>query len=312
MIQLFLFVVGLVGLWFGSNWVVKSALGIAERFNFSQAFVGIAILAVGTDLPEVFVSFKASFLQLKGIESSGIITGNAIGSSICQISIILGIAGLFMNFVIEKKDLIRDGIAMLASIIFLFIVGYDGEVTRIEGVILLFSYLIYYFVLISSDSNTPRTSDSLEHLPILKLAVYLLLGFAVLILASHLVVENALFFAKKWGIEQSFVGIVLIGLGTSLPELAVSIGAAIKKSAGISVGNAIGSTIFDTIIPIGIGGSISTIIMEKGLLQLDLPVLFAITILVLVFLGTKKGISKIEAIILISIYLLYVLVKIFM
>jgi cation:H+ antiporter len=310
-IQISLFIVGLIGLWLGTKWVVKSALDIAQRFNLSHAFVGLAILAVGTDLPEVFITFKASFLQLKGIESSGIITGNAIGSSISQISIILGIAGLFMNFAIEKKELFRDGIALLGSIILLFIVGYDGEVTRVEGLILLLAYVIYYIVLLKSNSNAPSNNEEQEQLSIIKLATYLVIGFVVLIFSSHLVVENALFFAKKWGLEQSFVGIVLIGLGTSLPELAVSIGAAIKKSAGISVGNVIGSNIFDTIIPVGIGGTISEISMESGLLKFDLPVLFVITSLVVVFLATKKGISKREAIILIALYLLYVLAKIF-
>ncbi len=311
MSQISLFIVGLIGLWLGTKWVVKSALGIAERFNLSHVFVGLAILAVGTDLPEVFVTLKASFLQLKGIESSGIITGNAIGSSISQISIILGVAGLFMNFTIEKKELFRDGVALIGSIILLFIVGYDGEISRIEGLILLFAYMVYYFILLKSSGNTSNSSKEQEHLSVLKIAAYLVIGFVVLIFASHLVVETALFFAKEWGVEQSFVGIVLIGLGTSLPELAVSVGAAIKKSSGISVGNIIGSNIFDTIIPIGIGGSISKISMESGLLKFDLPVLFAITLLVLLFLATKKGISKVEAIILIALYLLYVLAKIF-
>lgn len=311
MIQISLFIIGLIGLWLGTKWVVKSALGIAERLNLSHAFVGLAILAVGTDLPEVFVSFKASLLQLKGIESSGIITGNAIGSSISQITIILGLAGLFMNFSIPKKELIRDGIALLASIVLLVIVGYDGEVSRMEGLMLLFAYLIYYVILLKSSANTANDSNPQEHLSTFKLAAYLLIGFVVLIFASYLVVENALFFAKKWGVEQSFVGIVLIGLGTSLPELAVSIGAAMKKSVGISVGNIIGSNIFDTLIPIGIGGSISKISMEVGLLKFDLPVLFIVTTLVIIFLGTKKGISKIESIVLILLYLFYVLAKIF-
>ena len=112
-----LILIGLVGLWLGTKWIINGATGIAKRFNLSHSFVGLAILAVGTDLPEVFVSLKASFLHLKGIESSGIITGNAIGSSISQITFILGIAGLFLNFTMTKKDLWRDGIALLSSMI---------------------------------------------------------------------------------------------------------------------------------------------------------------------------------------------------
>lgn len=308
----FIFILGLIGLWLGTKWVVKSAVGIAERFNLSHAFVGLAILAVGTDLPEVFVTIDASLLQLKGIESSGIITGNAIGSAICQISIILGVAGLLMNFTISKKDLVRDGVALLASIVILFTLGYDGIISRLDGLILLISYLIYYVILLKTNSNSATDNAPQEYHSNLKIAGYLLIGFVVLIFSSHLVVKNAMHFAVKWGVEQSFVGIILIGLGTSLPELAVSVGAAMKKSAGMSVGNIIGSNIFDTLTLIGLGGSISQISMESNLLKFDLPVLLGITLLVISFLGSKKGISKIQSIILIALYLLYVLAKLFL
>ncbi len=311
MTEAIIFIMGLIGLWLGTQWVVKSAIGIAERFNRSHTFVGLAILAVGTDLPEVFVSIDASVLQLKGIESSGIITGNAIGSSIGQISIILGLAALFLNFKMAKKDLLRDGTALLSSIALLYAVGLDGAISRMDGLILMAAYGIYYTILLKSQpKNSTDNAQPQEHHSNLKLAGYLLVGFAALIFSSHLVVGSALFFAEKWGVAQTFVGIVLIGLGTSLPELAVSIGAAMRKSAGMSIGNIIGSNIFDTLIPIGIGGTISRTAMDSNLLKLDIPILFAITMLVILFLGTKRGISKVEAVVLVVIYLVYVLYKI--
>ena len=116
--------------------------------------------------------------------------------------------------------------------------------------------------------------------------------------------------AKKWGVEQSFIGIVIIGLGTSLPELAVSVGAAIRKSAEMSVSNIIGSNIFDGLIPIGLGGLISTTNLELHLLKFDLPVLLGLSLLVIIFLRTKRGISKPEGIALIAVYLVYLVFKI--
>lgn len=306
-----LIIIGLVGLWLGTRWIINGAIGIAKRFNLSHSFVGLAILAVGTDLPEVFVSIKASMLHLSGIESSGIITGNAIGSSISQITFILGIAGLFLTFTMAKKDLLRDGIALLTSILLLFIFGIDGIITRLEGGILLIAYLVYYIMLLKSQTeHTDDNSVGKDHSNS-ALAFFLLAGFLVLIFSSHLVVENAMLVAEKWGVAQSFVGIAIIGLGTSLPELAVSVGAAIRKSAGMSVGNIIGSNIFDGFIPIGIGGVISTTNMDSTLLKFDLPTLLAMTLLVLIFLKTKRGISKIEGISLISIFLLYIAIKLF-
>lgn len=305
-----LILLGLIGLWFGTKLIINGAVGIAQKFNLSHSFVGIAILAVGTDLPEIFVTINAAFLQLNGVESSGIITGNAIGSSISQISIILGIAGLFMTFNISQKDLQRDGIMLLASIGFLFLFGIDGKISRIEGGFLISVYLLYYFILMKSHTNNGDENSIGKDYSNIKLSLFLLAGFVVLILSSHLVVENSMVLAKKWGVEQSFIGIVIVGLGTSLPELAVSVGAAIKKSSGMSVGNIIGSNIFDGLIPIGLGGAISTVNMEASLLEFDLPFLSAITLLVIIFLRTKRGISKREGVFLILTYVIYIFIKI--
>lgn len=309
---MFLIIIGLIGLWLGTKLTINGAYGIAKKFNLSHSFVGIAILAIGTDLPEVFVSVDASLLQLRGIESSGIITGNAIGSSISQITFILGFAGLFLKFKMEEKDLWRDGIALFASIILLFIFGINGTIERWEGGLLLIIYVLYYWILLRGKSNHFDDNSGIKDQSNTAIWLFLLLGSVTLVFSSHLVVENAMNLAEKWGVAQSFVGIVIVGLGTSLPELSVSIGAAIRKSAGMSVGNIIGSNIFDGLIPIGIGGSISTLKIESNLLTFDLPFLFAVTFIVLAFLKTQRGISKKEGLILIAIFLFYVSLKLFL
>lgn len=302
---------GLIGLWIGTKWIINGALGIAKRFNLSHSFVGVAILAVGTDLPEVFVTIKASVNNLNGIESSGIITGNAIGSSISQITFILGMAGLFLNFKMTNRDLLRDGAALILSIVVLIIFGSDGLIVRWEGLTMVAIYVLYYIILLKNLTNSSEDNSGEKELSNFALVLFLLSGFCVLIFSSHFVVENAMLLAERWGVAQSFVGIVIVGLGTSLPELAVSIGAAFKKSAGMSVGNVIGSNIFDGLIPIGLGGTIATTRIEGSLLKFDLPFLLSVSILVLVFLRTKRGISVIEGISLISLFLLYLLFKLF-
>jgi len=307
---LILIAIGLFGLWIGTKWVINGALGLAKLLHLSHSFVGLAILGVGTDLPEVFVTLKAAILHLKGIESSGIITGNAIGSSISQITIILGIAGLLLKFSMTKEDLFRNGVFLLSSTLLLFMFGFDGVINRIEGTILVITYASYYWLLLRTSDTKEDEYPSDKSVSKLTIILYLLLGLLVLIYSSHLVVNNAMLLATKWNVEQSFVGIVIIGLGTSLPELAVSIGAAIRKSAEMSVGNIIGSNIFDGLIPIGLGGLISTTSMENHLLKFDLPILFGVSLLVVLFLRTKRGISKPEGIALIAIYLIYILLKI--
>ena len=303
--------IGLIGLWLGTKWIINGALGIAERFNLSHSFVGVAILAIGTDLPEVFVSVNASLLHLRGIESSGIITGNAIGSSISQITFILGVAALLLNFTLAEKDLWRDGIALTLSISLLFIFGIDGIVTRLEGSLLLLVYCAYYVILMKSRQGAPDENPTTTNYSNVTLFFFLLGGLSVLILSAHAVVDSAMALAGKWGVAQSFVGIAIVGLGTSLPELAVSVGAAIRKSTGMSVGNIIGSNIFDGLIPIGLGGVISTTNMDLALLQFDLPFLLAATMFAFTFLKSKMGISKVAGIALITSYILYLAIKLF-
>lgn len=176
---------------------------------------------------------------------------------------------------------------------------------------MLFIYIVYYLFLIQNASNHGDDSSSGKDFSKRILAILLLSGFVVLVFSSHLVVSNAMIIASKWGVEQSFVGIVIIGLGTSLPELAVSVGAALKKSASLSVGNVIGSNIFDGLIPIGLGGVISTVTIESNLLQFDLPLLLLYTVVVLYFLKTKRGISTFEGGILVALFFIYLAIKFF-
>lgn len=309
MIYLFI-IAGLIGLWLGTKWILKAALGFAKIFNLSHAFVGLALLSVGTDLPEIFVTVKAAILQLGGTESSGIITGNVIGSTVCQITAIIGISALFLRFNLVKKSVYTHGFFLLGSIALLFLFSLNGTVSRFEAAILLLAYITYYIILINGSTDKENDNENVKTSSKPILIGYFIIGLITLIISSNLVVDNAMLIALQWGVEQSFVGIIIIGLGTSLPELAVSIGAAFKKAAGLSIGNIIGSNIFDTLVPMGIGGLISPIAFNHKLVVFDLLILFATSILVLLFLKSKKGISKTEGTILIGIYATYIGLKI--
>jgi cation:H+ antiporter len=258
------------------------------------------------------VSVSAAMNQLNGIESSGIISGNAIGSSISQITIILGIAGLLLNFRITRRDLLRDGSALVTSILMLFVFGIDGIITRLEGAMLLALYSLYYYILVKTQNDQCNEAETSKIYSNTSLGLFLLIGFPTLIFSSHLVVQNATLLANKWGVGQSFIGIAIIGLGTSLPELAVSIGAAVRKSGGMSVGNIIGSNIFDGFVPIGLGGVISKIGVENSFLLFDLPFLLGSTILVLLFLISKRGVSLFEGVIMILLFIIYLVLRLFL
>lgn len=302
-------VAGLFFLWLGTHWLITGALAFGERLQWSPTFVGLAVLAVGTDLPEIFVSVKAALLQWQGIESSGLITGNAIGSSIANITFILGIAALFMNFTLPKKDVLTNGLFLLGSILILVLLGWDGNIVLWKGIILLIICLVYYLVLVKQSAVDHSPSTAEQKISWFKIIIMMSGGFILLIGAAHFVVENALQLAQQWGVSQSFVGIFLVGLGTSLPELAVSVNAALRKSAGLSVGNIIGSNVLNTTLPIGLGGVISKTHIERDLLIFDLPLLFVVSLLTILLLNGKRGITRIEGVLLVVTYVGYILIK---
>ncbi len=301
---------GLVGLWLGTELVIKGAVNIANYYQLSQVFVGIAIIALGTDLPETVIAINAALQSaLQDVETSGIIVGNAIGSSFSQISAVLGTAGLLGYLTLTRRHLYVDGLMLIGSVLLLFLVGFDQEINRIEGIVLIVIYLIYYLTIFHQEQLKEKIKKKFGS-NIRKDILLLVLGVVIVIFTSELVVDNALKLTKNFNVRQSFIGIIIIGLGTSLPELFISLNAVRKKAKGLSVGNLIGSNIFDLLIPVGVGAFISELQFEKKLLWFDLPFLFILSLTVLLFFSKKKGLQRVEAVILIGLFMLYAALKI--
>ena len=309
MLALLLLLFGIISLVVGSNLIIRGGLSIAKHFKISQFFIGLTIFAIGSDLPELVVHINGAIKRLQGIETSGLIIGETIGTCLGQIALALGIIGLFSNLSLKKRELIRDGLMMIGSVAMLFLIGFDGMISRMDGVIFVLIYLIYFFSLAREENvykkiKIARKADL--NWAILSLAG----GFAILIYASNVVINNALVLAEQWGIAQSIVGALIVGLGTSLPEIVLSLGALKKKAVGLSVGNLIGSNIFDALFTLGIGSAISALIMDKSFLEFDLPFLFITSVIVVLFFGRNKKIEKKEAAALVLIYFSYVGVKV--
>ena len=308
--EVLLILFGLTGLWLGTELVIKGAVNIAEYYKLSQVFVGLAILSIGTDLPEIIIAINASLHNAIGnTDTSGIIIGNAIGSSFSQISIVLGTAGLVGYLTLKKRHLFEDGVMLLGSVLLVILLGFDGNITRIDGIVLIVVYLIYYFRLFHQERIGKKIKKEFSK-HIRKDIIYLIIGIIIIIFTSELVVDNSISFAENFGIKQSFVGIIILGLGTSLPELALALNGVRKKASGLSVGNLIGSNIFDMLIPVGMGATISELEIEKNLILFDLPFLFILSFIVLFFFYKKKGLQKIEAAVLVGIFVLYTTLKV--
>ena len=298
-------------MWLGSEVLIRAAISLTDHFNVSDAVIGMLVLAIGTDLPELFIAFDASIRSLAGEDLSGIIIGSAVGSSIGQLALVFGITG-FIGFSSRPGRLaLRNSMFLFGAMILLLVFSLDGMISRSEGWWLIATYCAYLATLIFWKSTNGEPADGTAEMPMVKAGVYILAGLVVLLLAAELTVVSATDFAASVGLSNLGVSAVIIGLGSSLPELSVSIIALMKNRGGLSVGNLLGSNVLDSLLVPGLGATISPLVIPVSVLWLDLTVLALVTLLVIGFLYfSPRGLQKIEASLLLVIYTSYALVRV--
>jgi len=308
--ELILLILGLIGLVLGTHLVIKASLNIAQHYKISTFFIGLTILSIGTDLPELVVDIRGALYRLAGTETSGLILGETVGTCMGQIALTLGILALFGTLILTKRELKRDALMMLVSVFLLFLVGSDGVITRLEGVIFMIIYVVYFYNLYREE----QVKEKVKKAPPLHLGwdiLSLVAGFIFLVLCSDLVVKNGIGLATLWGVPQATIGAVVLGLGTSLPELAVTLGGMLKGAFRLSVGNLIGSNIFDVLFTVGIASAISGFNVSQNILHFDIPFLFLTSLIVVLLFAIRKKINIKEAGLLIALYITYVVLRIF-
>lgn len=303
-------VAGIAGLWLGTELTVGGALAIARRHKLSEFFVGLVILSIGSDLPEIAVAVDAGFKGLFGNDTSGVVVGTSIGSVVAQIGFVLGLAGLLHMLTLPRIVVVKHGAVLLGATALLFLVAHDNGVSRSEGLILVTMYVIYVVALMNGE-NAPDEEPGQLAGGGWQSWVLLAAGLGTVIISSEVTVSSVVSIARRLDISEALISVLIIGLGTSLPELSISISAILKKKAQMSVGNIIGSNILDTLLPIGLAATISHVNFEKQLLYFDLPFIFILTTLVLAFFYTRRGVTRPEAVVILGFYVAYVAVKLF-
>ncbi|WP_028306745.1 calcium/sodium antiporter [Desulfitibacter alkalitolerans] len=306
----FLLLLGFVLLIKGADFFIDGAAGIAKALKLPPMIIGLTIVAFGTSSPEAAVSISAA---IKG--SSGISLGNVIGSNIFNISFVIGIMALLSPLKVEKQTTRKEiPFALLSSILLLILVldrflqqTKSDVITRGDGLVFLifFSIFIYYLfeMALKNSNNNHEIIENPGYDKSGKI-FYLIIGLTGIILGGKLVVDSSVIIALNWGLSQSLVGLTIVAVGTSLPELVTSIAAVLKKENEIAIGNLIGSNIFNILFILGTASVISPIHVEPLLIK-DTFLMIFYTIFLFIFAMSHYRISRKEGFILLMSYLVY-------
>ena len=245
-IQIIILVFGFVLLVKGADFFVDGAAGIAARFGIPQLIIGLTIVAMGTSAPETAVSITAAF---KG--NADISIGNVVGSNIMNVLVILGLASVIVSIRVAKSTVYYEIPFMILITVVLLVLGLDGTVGRVDGMILWALFLLYLTYLLIMAKRNKEDEEETKDISILKALLYTVGGAVMIILGSDFAVESAGTIAKMFGMSDRLIGLTIIALGTSLPELVTSVSAARKGNADIAIGNIVGSNVFNILFVIG-------------------------------------------------------------
>ena len=260
-LELFPLALGFSMLVKGADWFVDGTSGMARKLGIPQLVVGLTIVAMGTSTPEAAVSITAALKN-----NAGIAIGNVIGSNILNILIILGVTAVITTVAIQKSTLYVEIPYMLVVTIVLILMGLDGKVSRIEGILLWGMFLIYLAYLYYLAKKGKEEKEKVEE-SIWKLIVSAILGGAIVVWGSDITVDAATKIAQILGMSERFIGLIIVALVTSLPELVTSVTAARKGNADIAIGNIVGSNIFNILFVIGTAALIIPVPYTPGFLM---------------------------------------------
>ena len=298
-IDIFFLLIGTTMLYLGADWIVRSSVSIAKKSNIAPIIIGLTIVDFGTSLPELIVSITAALN-----DSSSLSLGNAIGSNIANIGLVLGLSSLIFPISCVYKKIKKDlWINIIITIIFVLF-AFDGLISRFEGMI-MFLCLIYYILLcISEEKDDEEIPDNI--ISNNRIFLYLLGGIFVLAYGADLFVDGAISLAKRLGISEAVVGVSIVAFGTSLPELATSVVAAFKKESDISLGNILGSNIFNILCVLGISSMISQLDSPVQMMNREVYFLFILGFLLIAISKMKQPISRLSSTMLLIIYFYFI------
>ncbi len=276
-------VVGLVMLCFGGNWLVSGGVAIAKKFRISNLVIGMTIVAYGTSTPELAASVAAAG------EHSAIILGNIVGSNIANVGMVIGVAAILVPLAVRKSVLRKEIPIMLGVSFLLVLVSVDGEISQYDGILLLVGLGIFGFYTFKDAVKQRAENKVVQQSPrnvYVKSAGLIGIGVVLLYVGAILTVDNAVILAQEFGLSEKIIGLTVIAIGTSLPELITSIIAIRKGHADIGIGNIIGSNIYNILMIMGVGAVLGGVMVGTDV-YVDYTIMIIFSLSLLIALKTK-------------------------
>lgn len=298
-------ILSLAGIVFGADFLVTGAVSIARKYHVSDFVIGAAIVGVGTSMPELVVSFLGA---VNG--NADVAIGNVVGSNIFNILGILGLTAIFFPVAIERKNLKFEiplciGVSGILTLLALNLFsGTPASISRMDGILLLSIFALFMWYSFARDKRqAPPTEEVVERGSIWMAVAKVVGGLTLLIVSCDLFVDNAVTIAKSFGVNDAFISLTLIACGTSLPELAASIAAAVKRNTDMALGNIIGSNIFNITLILGLSSQVMPL-TSSGITLIDYTVMIAAAVAILA-IGLRGGISRLSGAVLVAGFVLY-------
>lgn len=301
--------VGLVLLVFGADWLVKGAARLAANFGVPSLVIGLTVVAFGTSAPELAVSVKAAYSG-----EAELAIANVVGSNIFNVLFILGAAAMIMPLIISKQLIRQDVPLMVLVSLALVVMVQDGQIQRLEALLLLVGLIAYTFFLFwqgkkqGQDNVDEEVEEMLKSpVPTWQSVAYIVVGLALLVLGARLLVSSAIELATAWGVNEAVIGLTIVAAGTSLPEVVTSIVATIRGERDIAVGNVVGSNIFNILCVLGLSGLVSPTPLLAGeqMSNLDIPVMLGVALLCVPLFFAGSILNRFEGFLFMTCYVVY-------
>ena len=300
-LQLLLLTVGFVMLVKGSDWFVDGAAGIAAKFHIPQIIIGLTIVAMGTSAPEAAVSITAA---MGG--SADITVGNIVGSNILNVLVILGLASVIIPIAVGKSTQKIDAPFMIAISAIFLALGWDGTITRLDGFVLLVLFASYIGYMIWEALHSDEEGDEIKDMPVWKMLLSTVIGLALVVWGADVAVGAATELATIFGMSERFIGLTVVALGTSLPELFTSVTAARKGNADIAIGNIVGSNIFNILFVVGLSSMVINVPFAANF-RIDMAVAIAAALFMWVASLKQKKLVRWHGFVMLAGYVAYFL-----